>query len=93
MGFQFSAKSITDLMSEPRNAGRKARGCLFIVAVEAANGSWAELDADSLEHGEALAKAWVENHNARGCSVWRVEPSGNMARKHSFSLFADNSFE
>ena len=77
---KFYAASIRDLMTAERNAGRVARKCPYIVAVEADDGSWCELDATSLNHGFTLATNWVDKMNARGASVWEVKPSGKLGR-------------
>lgn len=69
---KFEARSLADLLTPQRDAGRLARKAEYIVACEVDDGSWCELDAESLAHAEVLARNWVDKLNARGCSVWRV---------------------
>lgn len=88
--FEFAAKSLSDLRTSDHDAGRVAREVTFVVAVECANGTWCELDADDRTHGERLAINWVDNLNARGASVWPVEASGKLARRGVFFYYEDN---
>lgn len=58
-----------------------AQGINFIVAVETAAGEWVLLHADSVAHANTLAHAWVDHHNARGASIWRLHDDG-PAKRH-----------
>ncbi len=99
---KFEAANIRDLCTPERNAGRLSRRAkyeqpfrfpnalvrlAYIVAVEADDGSWTELDGESLDHARRLADAWVNDCNARGCSVWEVGSSGSLARRSSYVVF------
>jgi hypothetical protein len=83
---KFEATSIEDLFTVERDAGRVARRAAYaphqmfthIVACEASDGSWCEMDAESLEHGKLLATTAVEKLGARGCSVWTVRDDGTV---------------
>ena len=57
-----------------------AQGINFAVAVEKANGEWVLLHAESVAHANTLAHAWVDHHNARGCSIWRLHDNGPANR-------------
>ena len=59
----------------------------YIVAAEADDGSWCELDAESLDHAKRLAIHWIDTMKGRGASVWEVMPNGRLASKNSFSKF------
>lgn len=61
----------------------------YIVAVEADDGSWCELDAESLDHAKRLAVHWIDVLKGRGASVWEVMPNGRLAGKNSFTYFQD----
>jgi len=58
-----------------------ASGINFAVAVETGDGDWLVLHAESLDHANTLAHEWVENHDARGASIWRLFEHG-PADKH-----------
>jgi hypothetical protein len=89
MAFVFAAKSINDLQTADYNAGRVARETTISVFVECANGTWCELDADDGTHAEALAIAWVDNHDARGASCWRINPKdGTVIGRSFFNYYA-----
>lgn len=60
--------------------GRKARGAKFVVAVEADDGSWFELDATDQGHAGVLARNAVEAMSARGASCWRVMDGRYLGR-------------
>jgi len=72
------------------HAGRAARrtqaGCEYghkgvVVIVEVAHMRYEELDADSIEHGEGLARAWVQNRMAIAASVWTVTEAGALGKR------------
>lgn len=58
-----------------------AEGINFAVAVEKANGEWFLLHAEDMAHANTLAHAWVDLHNARGASIWRLHDDG-PAKRH-----------
>lgn len=92
---KFRATSIKDFMTAEAAEGRKARGVGFVVAVEADDGSWCELDATDRTHAERLAEVWVTQMNARGCSCREVKPDGTLKTKTFFTFFngSDAAFE
>lgn len=75
---KFAATSMKDLRTVDRNASRRVRGVKFIVACEADDASWFELDADSTDHAITLAKDQVDKMNCRGCSCWTVKNNGSL---------------
>ena len=86
---KFIARSILDLMTPEREAGRVARGAHFIVAVEVDDGSWVELDADDKPHAAVIADNWVAKLNARGASCWAVFPGcGGLADQPFYTRYA-----
>lgn len=90
---KFAATSIQDLMTKERSVGRNARKVQFIVACEADDGSWFELDADSKQHAKVLANDQVKNMNCRGCSCWKINDTGTLAHHPFASEYAQNYFE
>lgn len=85
---KFSAQSALDLRTPEATAGRFARGARFIVQVEADDGSWFELDAETGSHAEVLAKTQVDKMKARGASCWCVSAeSGALARQPFFTYY------
>jgi hypothetical protein len=90
---KFLAQSANDLRTTDRNAGRVARKVKFIVQVEADDGSWTELDADSQAHAKILADNWVEKLNARGCSCWKVAADGKLSKHAFYHKYAEYSID
>lgn len=86
---KFAAQSIRDLRTTEATVGRLARQAKFVVDVECDDGSWCELDADSVTHAERLAINWVDTLNARGASCWEVLADGKVKRKPFFTYFED----
>lgn len=84
----FSALSFNDLTTAERDAGRKARGCKIIVACEARDGSWVDLDGQNVDQAINMARNWVEIQDARGASVWRVGHDGKLVGR-SLALFTE----
>lgn len=85
----FSARSAKELRTPARDAGRLARGVPFVVFIESDAGRWAEADAKSEAHAKRIANEWVDQHKARGCSIWRVrEGSGKLAKRPVEMVFA-----
>lgn len=84
---KFAAQSIRDLRTIEATVGRLTRKAQFVVDVECSDGSWCELDADSVTHAERLAMNWVDTLNARGASCWSVKPDGSVERKPFFTYF------
>lgn len=87
---KFTATTIRDLMTKERSAGRNARKVQFIVACEADDGSWFELDADSRAHAKVLATNQVDKMNCRGASCWKVNNTGTLGRSPFHTYFASN---
>lgn len=88
---KFSATSIEAFFGQEATAGRAVRGARFVVNVEADDGSWCELDADDVQHAQALANNWVDVLNARGCSCRKVWPDGTLTRKPFYTNFATST--
>lgn len=96
---KFAAQSIKDLMTVDANRGRVVRTewyklhtqtpFIAAVCIEADDGSWCELDAESEDHAKALAKNMVDHLNARGASCWKFDANGKLARKSFHVYFAD----
>jgi len=84
---KFTAQKLGDLLTKAHSVSRKARGVLYVVHVEADDGSWCELDADSQDHAKTLARNWVDKLGARGCSCWEVRESGNVRIAPFFMYF------
>jgi hypothetical protein len=81
---KFQARSLSDLMTPERDAGRLARKVEFIVACEVDDGSWCELDATDPAHAQVLARNWVDKLSARGCSCWNVRLMDGKLAPNSF---------
>jgi hypothetical protein len=85
---KFSASSAADFRTEAANAGRVARVPVFVVIVEADDGSWCELDAESITHAERLAMNWVDTLGARGACVWGFDAvTGKLNCRCEFDYF------
>lgn len=72
------AHSLDFLRSKDASAGRKARGSKFIVWAEVQSFVHEELDADSAEHAQDLARHWVDTMGAISASFRRVFPDGGI---------------
>lgn len=57
------------------------QGINFTVAVETAAGEWVLLHAEDPIHANCLAHSWVDYHEARGASIWRIYPDGLASQK------------
>lgn len=91
---KFLAQSFNDLQIDEARTGRIARRARFVVEVEADDGSWCELDADSKEHAKVLADTWVEKLGARGCSCWLVNPiTGRLHGKSFYKRLEEPSWD
>ena len=100
---KFQAQSIQDLMTPVANAARVVRKqwyaentkcpMLAVVCIEASDGSWCELDAESEEHAKALAKNMVDHMRARGASCWKFNESGKLERRSFYNYYAQLSLE
>jgi hypothetical protein len=75
-------------MTEERSVARLAREAKFIVACEADDGSWFELDATDRNHAGFLAENQVDKMNCRGASCWTVLPTGKLSRRSFSTYFA-----
>jgi hypothetical protein len=84
---KFAALSILDLRTPEANRGRRARRAKFVVAVEADDGSWFELDADDRDHARTLARNVVDVQSARGASCWVAVPVGDETAEHGARSF------
>jgi hypothetical protein len=90
---KFSALAITRFFEADANAGRVARQPHSVVHVEADDGSWCELDADSRDHAKRLAVNWVNVHNARGASCREYDrKTGRLKRNPFFTHFPEVDF-
>lgn len=97
---KFSATKLGDLLTREARIGRAARvaydavnntALVAVVHVEADDGSWCELDAESVEHAKALANNWVHKMNARGasCRMLRGGSPGSVALKPFYTVYAE----
>ena len=57
------------------------QGINFAVAVETAVGEWGLLHAEDPIHANDVAHAWVDYHEARGASIWRIYFEGLANQK------------
>ncbi|NVO13867.1 MAG: hypothetical protein HXX10_07510 [Rhodoplanes sp.] len=91
----FEAATIRDLMTPERDAGRVARKARYIVAVEARDGSWCELDGDDEAHARVLADNWTDPQRmgARGASVWAVNADGTLPRRSRYLAVEPTAFD
>lgn len=91
---KFADRSIGPFFTEARNAARVSRKAEFIVAVECDDGSWCELDAESIEHAGMLAHNWVDVLGARGASCWRASVrNGKCARTPFYTHYENACFD
>ncbi len=83
------AASIKEVLAQVQEHARACYGwgLRFWVAVELKGGEWIALHAESAEHAKVLAKAWVEQHEARGASCWRIFEHGPAASPY-WALYA-----
>lgn len=84
---KFPATTVHDLLTPERQAARVLRNVEWVVFVEVDDGSWCELDAESLAHAKTLAHNWVDTLGARGCSVRRVRRQDGRALKCEYYYF------
>jgi len=84
---KFSAETVADLLTRERDEARVQRKTEYVVFVEVDDGSWCELDAESLAHAKTLAHNWVDNLGARGCSVRRVRRQDGRTLKQEYYYF------
>ena len=92
---KFLATKLGDLLTAPAKAGRAVRASsgvpfVAVVHVEADDGSWLELDVESVEHAKTLANNWVETQNARGASCRMLRANGAVTLKAFYLVFADH---
>ena len=67
--------SISAALEEAGPGARKAvmaKGVRCIVYIEKANGEWVLDHAESYEQASNIARAWIDDMGARGCSIWRL---------------------
>lgn len=88
---KFTAQKLGDLLTKERQEGRKVRAPLYVVFVEADDGSWCELDATSRNHAILLADNWVEKLDARGCSCRQVMVSGRVRLTPFYTRYDDGA--
>lgn len=92
---KFRAQKLDDLLTAEAKAGRAARIAQYasnpmfgnfaaVVHVEADDGSWCELDAESREHAIRLAHNWVEKMGARGASCRMLRGTTGALNPASF---------
>jgi hypothetical protein len=84
---KFSALSLADLRTPERSAARILRNVCAVVAVEADDGSWFELDATCTSHAAALADNQVDKMSARGASCWDVSPKTGKLVHNFYQTF------
>lgn len=78
---KFKAQILGDLLTSEARTGRAARAAKYaadgikfeaVVHIEADDGSWCELDAETADHAQLMAENWVSRMNARGASCREV---------------------
>lgn len=85
---KFAAQKLGDFLTVAMRAPRQLRGCSFVVHVETDDGSWCELDADSMDHARTLAHNWVDKMGARGASCRNVLSTGKLHLRPFYTYFA-----
>ena len=97
---KFLATKLGDLLTVSAKAGRAVRSATYadmgvpfvaVVHAEADDGSWFELDAESVEHAKTLANNAVEVLGARGASCRMVGDNGTVSLKAFYLIYADYS--
>lgn len=91
---KFSALTSADLRTKERNEGRLQRArqgnFIAVVFVECDDGSWFELDADTIAHARLLADNQVDKMNSRGASCWTFDfNTGKIKRKAFYMVFPE----
>lgn len=80
---KFAVQKLSEFFAAELREPRKARGCKFVVHVQADDGSWCELDANDLGQARLLARNWVEKLGAQCAHCRIIYPSG-MLRAFAF---------
>lgn len=97
---KFKATKLGDLLTADARIARAQRAAEYaagflsafaaVVHVEADDGSWCELDAESAEHARTLATNWVQKMGARGASCRMLRGGfGGVKTKPFFTIYAE----
>ncbi len=87
--------SLDQAMAECTPASCKevlSQGFKFAVAVETAAGRWFILNTADMEAANNVANQWVDIHEARGASIWRIYEDG-LAQKKAALILPENEWE
>lgn len=87
--------SLDQAMAECTPAACKevlSQGFKFAVAVETAAGRWFILNTADMEAANNVANQWVDIHEARGASIWRIYEDG-LAQKKAALILPENEWE
>lgn len=101
---KFRAKILGDLLTGEARIGRAKRAAEYaahgtpfvaVVHIEADDGSWCELDAESVSHAHTIADNWVATMNARGasCRMLRGALTGIVKLRPFYLKFAPTDFD
>ena len=69
-----------------------SQGFKFAVAVETAAGRWFILNTVDMNAANNVANQWVNVHEARGASIWRILEDG-LAQKKAALILPENEWE
>lgn len=86
---KYAFSSLQEIRDDPyAPVARFMRKSVTVVICEADDGSWCELDAESVEHGRLLARTWVdpERGHGRGASVWSCDERWQL-KDNLFSVY------
>lgn len=97
---KFKATKLGDLLTAEARIGRAARAASYagngtpfgaVVHIEADDGTWCELDAESEQHARTMADTWVKMMNARGasCRTLRGALTGMLKLRPFYTVYAE----
>lgn len=97
---KFRATKLGDLLTADARVGRAKRAAEYaahktpfaaVVHIEADDGSWCELDAESEAHAKRMADNWVHTMNARGasCRTLRGALTGMVKLRPFYTVYAE----
>jgi hypothetical protein len=96
---KFKAQKLGDLLTAESRIGRAKRAATYaaqglpfmaVVHIEADDGTWCELDAESEQHAKVMANTWVSHMNARGasCRMLRGALTGILRLRPFYTVYA-----